>query len=98
MSDITFFNYSVPLLRPKQLNSAPVATPNSEGQPLVLEDEAEPGSDFYEFRAKSREPFFSLDNRTMLFWVGDSCPGGSGWRSARWQLSDRPERRVPSLV
>lgn len=52
---MTFFNDSVPLLRRQQLNSAPVATPDSEGQQLVLEDEAEPGSDFYEFRAKLRE-------------------------------------------
>ncbi|MCT7979898.1 SH3 domain-containing protein [Laspinema olomoucense] len=34
--------------------SGPVAPPNSEGQ-LILEDEAEPGSDFYEFRAQLRE-------------------------------------------
>ncbi len=34
---------------------APVATPDSDGQQLVLEDEAGPGSDFYEFRAQLRE-------------------------------------------
>ena len=42
---------------PRMINfgaSGPVATPDSEGR-LILEDEAVPGSDFYQFRAQLRE-------------------------------------------
>ncbi|MCT7984631.1 SH3 domain-containing protein [Laspinema sp. A4] len=49
--------------------SAPVASPDSEGR-LILEDEAVPDSDFYQFRAQLRE---AVQNRNAEF-VGSILP------------------------
>ncbi|MBO0349073.1 SH3 domain-containing protein [Phormidium pseudopriestleyi FRX01] len=57
---------------PRMINlgaSGPVATPDSEGR-LILEDEAVPGSDFYQFRAQLRE---AVQNRNAQF-VGSIIP------------------------
>ncbi len=51
---------------PRMINvaaSGPVVTPDSEGR-LILEDEAVPGSDFYQFRAQLRE---AVRNRNAEF-------------------------------
>lgn len=57
---------------PRMINlgaSGLVATPDSEGR-LILEDEAEPNSDFYEFRTQLRE---AVQNRNAQF-VGSIVP------------------------
>lgn len=57
---------------PRMINfgaSGPVAPPNSEGR-LILEDEAVPGSDFYQFRTQLRE---AVQNRNAEF-VGSIVP------------------------
>ncbi|AFY81617.1 SH3 domain-containing protein [Oscillatoria acuminata] len=57
---------------PRMINlgtSGPVATPDSEGR-LILEDEAVPGSDFYQFRTQLRE---AVQNRNPEF-VGSIVP------------------------